>query len=89
VLRIFRSNGSVKKDHQPLEIESQMDPLTASIIDTASALKSQQLAGEMNVRLLDKALDAQAQQALSLLSTLPAGGAPSGGGVGQLLDIVA
>ena len=66
-----------------------MDPLTASIIDTASALKSQQLAGEMNVRLLDKALDAQAQQALSLLSTLPAGDAPSGGGVGQLLDIVA
>ena len=88
-MRVFRSNGNVKKDHQPLEIESQMDPLTASIIDTASALKSQQLAGEMNVRLLDKALDAQAQQALSLLSTLPAGDAPSGGGVGQLLDIVA
>ena len=64
-----------------------MDPLTASIVDTASALKSQQLASEMNVRLLDKALDASAQQALSLLSTLPAG-FPSGGGVGQVLDVL-
>ncbi|MBT4097975.1 MAG: YjfB family protein [Gemmatimonadetes bacterium] len=65
-----------------------MDALTASIVDTASAMKAQQLASEMNVRLLDKALDASAQQALSLLSTLPAG-SPSGGGVGQVLDVIA
>ena len=56
-----------------------MDPLTAIIVDTAS---------EMNVRLLDKSVDASAQQALRLFSTLPAG-SPSGGGVGQGLDVIA
>ncbi len=65
-----------------------MDPLTASIVDTASAMKAQQLSSEMNIRLLDKALDASAQQALSLLSSLPAGSG-SGGGVGEILDIIA
>ncbi|MBT3345531.1 MAG: putative motility protein [Gemmatimonadetes bacterium] len=63
-----------------------MDSLTASIVDTASALSAQKLHNEMNVKLLDKALDASAQQALSLLAALPA---PSGGGAGQLIDVVA
>lgn len=63
-----------------------MDPLTASIVDTASALSAQKLQGEMNVKLLDKALDASAQQALSLLATLPS---PAGSGAGQVIDVVA
>lgn len=64
-----------------------MDALTASIVDTATALSAQKVKGEMNIKVLDKALDAQAQQAMSLLASLPA--SPSGGGVGELLDIIA
>lgn len=48
-----------------------MDALTAALVDTASALGQQRLRGELGVRTLRKALDAQAQQALALLQSLP------------------
>lgn len=63
-----------------------MDPLTAAIADTASALSSQRLQGEMNVKLLDKALDQQGQMAMTLLSGIPA---PSAAGSGELIDVIA
>ena len=64
-----------------------MDSLTAAIVDTASALSQQRIAGQMNVRALRQALDAQAQQALALLQSLPPPGqlSPSG----HRIDLVA
>ena len=62
-----------------------MDPLTASIVDTASALSAVRLHSEMSIRTLDKALDAESQMAMSLLEALPV---PSPAGKGQLIDVV-
>lgn len=63
-----------------------MDGLTGAIADTATALSSQRLKSEMSIKLLDKALDAQGQMAMSLLQGLPAA---SPAGVGQVVDILA
>lgn len=66
-----------------------MDGLTASIVDTATALSNQRLHSQMSVRLLDKALDIQGQTAISLIASIPAPSAPSGPGQGQQVDVVA
>ena len=63
-----------------------MDGLTSAIADTATALSSQRLKSEMNVKMLDKALDQQGAMAMQLLQALPA---PSAAGSGNLVDVVA
>ena len=63
-----------------------MDSLTASIVDIATALTDQRMRSEMSIRTLDKALEAQSQNALALIQTLPAASAP---GKGQVVDVVA
>ena len=63
-----------------------MDPLAASIADTATALSQQRVQGEMSIRLLDKALDAAGQTAMALLQSIPA---PSPAGKGGMVDVVA
>jgi hypothetical protein len=65
-----------------------MDPLTSSIVNTASALNSQRLQSEMSVRLLDKALDQQGQMAMALLQSVASPSA-SPAGTGELIDVIA
>ena len=47
-----------------------MSDLMTFIVDQATALSQAQLESEQSVRTLDKALDIQAQNALTLLSSL-------------------
>ena len=62
--------------------------LTSEIVNVATALSQQRLKSQQSIAVLDKALDAQAQTALSLIETVTTS-SPSQGGVGSLVDLVA
>ena len=65
-----------------------MSDLTTFIVDQATALSQAHLKSEQSVRTLDKALDIQAQNALTLLSTLDvSAGGPSPSS--RLIDVLA
>ena len=63
--------------------------LTSSIVNVATALAQQKLKSQQSVAVLDKALDAQAQNALALLASIPAAAPLQQGAAGQLLNIIA
>jgi hypothetical protein len=63
--------------------------LTSSIVNLATALSQQELKSQQSVAVLDKALDAQAQNALSLLASIPAAAPLQQSSAGQLLNVIA
>ena len=65
-----------------------MSDLTTFIVDQATALSQAQIKSEQSVRILDKALDVQALNALALLSVLDASSrSPSPNS--RLIDVLA
>ena len=69
--------------------------LTTFIVDQATALSQARLKSEQSIRVLDKALDSQAHNALALLNTLPAASPAkrdvkaSPSPAGSLIDVLA
>ena len=63
--------------------------LSSSIANVATALAQQKLKSQQSVAVLDKALDAQAQNALALLASIPAAAPLQQSSAGQLLNVVA
>ena len=63
--------------------------LSSSIANLATALSQQALKSQQSVAVLDKALDAQAQNALALLASLPAAAPLQQSSAGQLLNVIA
>ena len=63
--------------------------LTSSIVNLATALSQQALKSKQSVAVLDKALDAQAQNALSLLASIPAAAPLQHGSSGHALNVIA
>lgn len=63
--------------------------LTSSIVNLATARAQQALKSQQSVAVLDKALNAQAQNALSLLASIPAAAPLQQSSAGQLLNVIA
>lgn len=64
-----------------------MDPLSASIVNAATASTQLQLADQVQTSVLKKALDIEASAALALVQSLPSASAASG--LGTLVDVYA
>lgn len=63
--------------------------LTASLIDTATALADQRLRSQLSIRTLHKALEVEGRMAIALIQSIPAADTLSSSPAGRLVDVVA